>query len=87
MASECRFRHVLVRDQEGQLAATACLCSYTIDGAVLAEGGAKKVASVINRFAPFLLKIRVLLCGLPVSSGRAIAFRGKRRPGRGFKAS
>jgi predicted N-acyltransferase len=69
MGPVCNFRHVLVRDEEGRAAAIACLCSYTIDGAVLAEGDAKKVAAVINRVAPILLRIRVLLCGLPVSSG------------------
>ncbi len=69
MGSVCHFRHVLVRDDEDRAAAAACLCSYTIDGAVLAEGDAKKVAAVINRVAPVLLRLRLLLCGLPVSSG------------------
>jgi predicted N-acyltransferase len=69
MGSVCHFRHVLIRDAENRPAAAACLCSYTIDGAVLAEGEAKKVAALVNRVAPVLLRIRVLLCGLPVSSG------------------
>ena len=69
MRSVCRFRHVVVRDDKHQTVATACLCSYTIDAALLAEGDARKVTAVINRFAPVLLRIRVLLCGLPVSSG------------------
>jgi predicted N-acyltransferase len=69
MGSVCNFRHVLVRDEENRPAAIACLCSYTIDGGVLAEGDAKKVAAVVSRVAPILLRIRLLLCGLPVSSG------------------
>jgi predicted N-acyltransferase len=69
MGSVCHFRHVLVRDEEDRAVAAACLCSYTIDGGVLAEGDAKKVTAVISRVAPVLLRIRLILCGLPVSSG------------------
>jgi predicted N-acyltransferase len=69
MAAECGFRHVMIRDQDDRLVATACLCSYSVDGGVLAEGDAKKITDVISRFAPVLLRTHVLLCGLPVSSG------------------
>jgi predicted N-acyltransferase len=69
MGSVCSFRHVLVRDEEDRPAAIACLCSYTIDGGVLAEGDAKKWTALVSRVAPVLLRIRLLLCGLPVSSG------------------
>ena len=67
MRSVCNFRHVLIRDEMNQPAAAACLCSYTIDGAVLAEGATKKVAAVINRVAPILLQVKLMICGLPVS--------------------
>ena len=69
MGSVCKFRHVLVRDNVGRTAAIACLCSYAVDGGVLAEGGAKQVASLISRLAPPLLRFRLLLCGLPISTG------------------
>lgn len=69
MSGEARFQHVLVRDEEGNPAAAACLCLYTIDGALLAEGAARAVTAVVKRIIPPLLQIRVLLCGLPVSAG------------------
>jgi predicted N-acyltransferase len=69
MGDESQFRHVLVRDEEGRPAAAACLCSFTIDGSLLAEGGARIAAGVINRVAPFLLRVPLLLCGFPVSAG------------------
>ncbi len=45
MGSVCRFRHVVVRDKAGRPLAAACLSSYTVDGAALAEGSAKVILS------------------------------------------
>lgn len=69
MASECRFRHVVVRDGDGQAVATACLCACSIDGPSLVDGTARKIVAAIDRIVPGLLWLRMLLCGLPVSSG------------------
>lgn len=69
MASDCRFRHVVVRDEFDEPIAAACLCAYSVDGGVLAEGESKKVACLISRYAPVLLRLHILMCGLPISSG------------------
>ena len=69
MAADSRFRHVLIHDEQGRPTAAACLCAYSVDGALLAEGGARTVATSIKKVAPFLLRVPVMLCGLPVSAG------------------
>jgi len=69
MGTVCRFRHVVVRDKSGTPIAAACLSSYTVDGAALAEGGAKKILSAIGRVCPRLLQNTIVMCGLPVSTG------------------
>jgi len=68
-ANVCRFRQIVVRDEHGQPMATACLCFFPVDAAVLADGLARKVANVINGVAPVLLRIPLLLVGLPISCG------------------
>jgi predicted N-acyltransferase len=69
MAKDSKFRHVLFYDAAGDPVASACLCAFAIDGAMLAEGRARTVATFINRFAPWLLRLPLMLCGLPVSTG------------------
>ncbi len=69
LAKTCRFRQVIVRDEHGQPMATACLCFFPVDAAVLANGFARRVANVINSVAPVLLRIPLLLVGLPISCG------------------
>lgn len=69
MASVCRFRHVVVRDKQGLPIAAACLSSYTVDGASLAEGFAKTVLSAVGRVWPWLARNTIVMCGLPVSTG------------------
>jgi predicted N-acyltransferase len=68
-AGICRFRQILVRDEQGHPVAAACLCFFPVDAAVLADGFARKVANVINGVAPVLLRIPLLLVGLPISCG------------------
>ena len=69
MGSVCRFRHVVVRDKAGRPLAAACLSSYTVDGASLAEGSAKVILSAIGRVWPWLTRNTMVMCGLPISSG------------------
>jgi predicted N-acyltransferase len=68
-AGICRFRQVLVRDEHGHPVAAACLCFFPVDAAVLANGFARKIANVINGVAPVLLRVPLLLVGLPISCG------------------
>ncbi len=69
LGSTCRFRPLLIRDEEGQPVAAACLCYFPVDAAVLANGFARRIANVINGVAPFLLRVPLLLVGLPISCG------------------
>src|SRR5580704_2155204 len=69
LGNTCRFRQLLVRDEQGQPVAAACLCYFPVDAAVLASGFARRIANVINGVAPFLLRVPLLLVGLPVSCG------------------
>jgi hypothetical protein len=69
MGHLCQFRHVVVRDKHGRPIAAACLSSYTVDGASLAEGFAKTILSAVGRVSPWLLRNTIVMCGLPVSTG------------------
>jgi predicted N-acyltransferase len=70
-AKTCRFRHVIVRDSQRRPMAIACLSSYSIGGASLAQGRARKVLAGLERVAPWLFKSKLILCGLPVSAGQS----------------
>ena len=66
-----RFWHVLFYDEQNQPAASACLCLYKVDGALLADGTAAVVAGWVKRIAPWAMYFKVLFCGLPVSAGQS----------------
>src|ERR1700690_2259070 len=59
----CRFRPLLLPDEQGPAVAAACLCYFPVDAAVLANGFARRLANVINGVAPFLLRVPLLLVG------------------------
>jgi predicted N-acyltransferase len=69
LKNTCRFRHLVIRDEQGRPVSTACLCFFPVDAAVLADGFARRVANAINGVAPFLLRVPLLLVGMPVSCG------------------
>src|SRR5581483_389630 len=69
MGDACRFRHILFRDGEGEPVAAATLCRCVVDGAALAEGVAKTILGAVGRLVPRLVKQRLILCGLPISTG------------------
>jgi hypothetical protein len=71
MGRECRFRHVVVRDAGGRPMATACLSSFVIGGASLAQGMAGKILATLERIAPWAIRSKLILCGLPVSAGQS----------------
>jgi predicted N-acyltransferase len=71
LGKTCRFRHVVVRDAQGRPMATACLSSYSIGGASLAKGRARKVLAALERAVPWLIRSKLILCGLPVSAGQS----------------
>jgi predicted N-acyltransferase len=72
MAQDATFRYVLFRDEAGTPAASACLCTYSVDGTVLAnEGLARRLANGLKRLSQALVMYRIVFCGLPFSGGQS----------------
>jgi len=69
--TDCRYRHVVVRDGSGRPVATACLSSFVLDGASLAQGALRKLLELVSRVVPWLVRSKLILCGLPVSAGQS----------------
>jgi predicted N-acyltransferase len=70
MGRVARFWNVVFRDGEGTPVAAAFLSLYAVDGALLAAEPWARALQSARRVAPGLLKIRVLFCGCPVSTGQ-----------------
>ena len=68
MGRECRFRHVVVRNAQGRPMATACLSSFVIGGASLAQGMAGKILVILERIAPWAIRSKLISwsCGFSV---------------------
>ena len=69
MANQMKFWYVIVRDACARPIACACLTELTLDPLVLAAGLFKKLGSHFRRVFPQLLSFKILMCGLPVSTG------------------
>lgn len=70
MGSTGRFWSLLVFDGEGRPAASACLCLYPLDAALLCPPRPRRVLEAIRRVWPGCLAFPILFCGLPVSAGQ-----------------
>jgi predicted N-acyltransferase len=71
MGAEARFYNVVVRDAAGTPAAAAFLSLYSIDGILLAPERWKKAVARLRWVWPSFLKVQVLFCGCPVSTGES----------------
>lgn len=71
MAAEARFHNVVFRNSAGEPVGAAFLSLYTADALLLASERWKKVGTQIRQLWPSLLKIPVLFCGCPVSTGES----------------
>ncbi len=71
MSAVSKFWHVIFYDDQGRPAATASLCSYRVDAALLADGVLKALAQAVGRVLPQLLTFRVMFCGLCFSAGQS----------------
>ena len=71
MGTEAQFYNVVVRNAAGTPAAAAFLSLYSIDGILLAPERWKKVVERLRWFWPGFLKVQVLFCGCPVSTGES----------------
>lgn len=71
MATEASFRNVVFRDQTGEPAGAAFLSLFTVDGLLLASARWKKIATQVRRLWSNFLRVPVLFCGCPVSTGES----------------
>lgn len=71
MGGESRSWTVIVQDEEGRAAATACLSLLRVDGALLADVPTRAVVTRVRRLFPGFLRFNVLLLGLPVSASQS----------------
>lgn len=65
------FHHVIFRDEQSRPVTTATICIYHIDGALLAEGVAVRIARFLERISRSLVHVPIAVCGLPVSAGQS----------------
>lgn len=70
MSDDCRIWYVLLLDGDRPVA-SACLCHYQVDGAVLGSPWMKRMALRVRKRIPRFLLLPILFCGLPVSCGQS----------------
>jgi predicted N-acyltransferase len=70
-ADQARFFHVLIDDEDGKPAACASLCLLSIDLLLLAGPRLRRAIGWTRKLVPNLTKLKVLLCGLPLSAGQS----------------
>jgi len=71
MGGEARFWTLIVEDEQGRAAATACLCLLRVDGALLADVRTRVLVTRVRRLFRNFLQFRVLFLGLPVSASQS----------------
>lgn len=69
LQDQAQFWTVIVRDQQRQLVACACLSLFSTDIVQSATGFAKTAVEWLRSLWPNALKLKVLFCGLPLPSG------------------
>jgi len=71
LSAEAVFANVVFRDKAGKAAGAAFLSLFSIDGLLLAAERWRKAVVRLRRLWPNFLKVRVLFCGSPVSTGES----------------
>jgi hypothetical protein len=71
MGGEAQFWNVVFRGPAGRPAAAAFLSLFPIDGLLFLAEPWKKRAQALRQWLPRLLKVKVLFCGCPVSTGQS----------------
>lgn len=69
--TDTKFNHVVFRDEQSRPVSTATICIYHIDGSLLAEGVAVRIARILERIHRSLVHVPIAVCGLPVSAGQS----------------
>jgi hypothetical protein len=71
MAGDVRFWNVIVYDDRGRPAASACVSLLRVDAALLTQGRTRMVVRAVRRLLPGFLYFRVLCLGLPFSASQS----------------
>ncbi len=71
MGGEAKFWNIVVRDRAGVPVAAAVLSLFPIDGLLFVQEPWKKWVQSLRQRFPRFLKVKVLLCGCPVSTGQS----------------
>jgi predicted N-acyltransferase len=71
MARQAKVWYVILRNDSGEPAACACLTEFTVDLAIVAGPGLKKLIATIRRVLPRMFFFKIMMCGLPVSNGQS----------------
>jgi hypothetical protein len=71
MGANTRFWNVIFHDVAGAPVGAAALSLFTIDGLLLASPRWKQSGTRLRRLWPNFLKVPVLFCGSPVSTGES----------------
>jgi len=71
MGPEARFWTLIVDDERGRPAASACVSLLRVDAALLADARTRSVVHVVRRLFPGFLNFRLLCVGLPVSASQS----------------
>jgi hypothetical protein len=71
MGGEAKFWYVVFRGPAGRPAAAAVLSLFAIDGLLFVQGPWKKWVQSLRQWFPRFLKVKVLFCGCPVSTGQS----------------
>jgi predicted N-acyltransferase len=65
---QARFAHAVVHD-DGRAVACGSFCVFPIDLNLLSDGFARRFTEFLSKSMPFLMRQKIVLCGLPVSVG------------------
>jgi predicted N-acyltransferase len=65
---QARFMHAVAYDDR-RAVACGSFCAFPIDFNLLAEGRARRVTEIMSKRLPWIMRKKIVFCGLPVSVG------------------
>jgi Acetyltransferase (GNAT) domain len=71
LGDEARMFHVLLYQEDGKPTACASLCLYSVDLVLLAGPQLRNAVDWGRKAFPNLAKVKILMCGLPLSAGQS----------------
>src|SRR5579871_272869 len=69
MSDDGKYWCAVFYDDDKKPVACICFCLYVVDGALLAPPNVQSFVESIRKYIPRFLRIKVLIAGLPVTTG------------------